>query len=111
MDGSFIDILDHVENFLFSPYASPQCNGGTLHRKNVYWKGGTPHTLCWSERERGLILDAGPHWQRGRHCTEKMYTGRGGHRTYFVDGGNSLGWGHRTILKEQAETFQNLNFP
>ena len=47
----------------------------------------------------------------GGHCTEKMYTGRGGRHTYFVDGGNSLGWGHHTILREQAETFQNLNFP
>ena len=73
MDGSFNDILDHVENSSFFPYAGPQCNGGTLHRKDVYLKGG--------------------------------------HRTYFVDGGNSLGWGHHTILKEQAETFQNLNFP
>ena len=35
----------------------------------------------------------------------------GGHRTYFVDGGNNLGWEHHTTLKEQDETFQNLNFP
>ena len=20
---------------------------GTLHKKNVYWEGGTPHILCW----------------------------------------------------------------
>ena len=75
MDGSFNDTLDHVENSSFFPYAGPQCNGGgTLHRKNVYWKEG--------------------------------------HRTYFDDWGNNWGWGHRsTTLKEQAETFQILNFP
>ena len=27
----------------------------------------------------------------GRHRTEKMYTGRGGHRTYFVDESNKWG--------------------
>ena len=26
----------------------------------------------------------------------------GGHRTYFVNGGEQLGWGHRTTLKERA---------
>ena len=34
-----------------------------------------------------------------------------GHCTYFIDGGNNFGWGHRSTLKQQAETFQNLNFP
>ena len=29
------------------------------------------------------------HW--GGHRTEKMYTGRGGHRTYFVDESNTWG--------------------
>ena len=74
MDGSLNDILHHVENSSFFPYAGPQCNGGDTAQK-------------------------------------KTFTGRGGHRTYFVDGGNNLGWGHCTTLKEQAETFQNLNFP
>ena len=46
------------------------------------------------------------HW--GGHRTEKMYTGRGGHRTYFVDESNTwggdtaqhrkMGGGHRTYF-------------
>ena len=74
MDGSFNDILDHVENSSFFSYAGPQCNGGDSAQK-------------------------------------KIFKGWGGQRTYFVDGGNNFGWGHRTTMKEIAETFQNHNFP
>ena len=55
----------------------------------------------------------------GGHRTEKIYSGRGGHRTYIIEvgtlhipywGGDTahslLGWGHRTTLKEISAKFQ-----
>ena len=46
MDGSFNDILDHVENSFFPPYAGPQCNGGVTAQKKCILEGGaTAHTL------------------------------------------------------------------
>ena len=46
MDGSFNDILDHVENSSFFPYAGPQCNGGDTAQKKCILEGGaTAHIL------------------------------------------------------------------
>ena len=44
VDGSFNDILDHVENSSFFPYAGPQCNGGDCTEK-MSTVGATTHTL------------------------------------------------------------------
>ena len=42
-------------------------------------------------------------WVGGGHCTEKVYTGRGGPRTYFVDGGKiGVGVGTPHIFSEQG---------
>ena len=45
MDGSFNDILDHIENSSFFPYAGPQCNGGDTAQKCILEEGTTAHTL------------------------------------------------------------------
>ena len=47
IDGSFNDILDHVENYSFIQYAGPQCygGGGTAQKKCILEGGATAHTL------------------------------------------------------------------
>ena len=47
--------------------------GGTPHRNSANWEVGTPHI---------------PSKWGGTIRMGKKYIGRGGHRTYFVDGGN-----------------------
>ena len=39
MGSSFNDILDHVENSSFFPYAGPQCNGGDTAKKKCILEG------------------------------------------------------------------------
>ena len=45
----------------------------------------------------------------GGHRTEKKYTGRGGHRTYFLDWVNDwsreVGGGHRTYFVDEGNNW------
>ena len=50
------------------------------------------------------------HSAMGGHCTEKMYTGRGSHRIYIVDRGNSLGWGPDVEIMVQPSSLAARNF-
>ena len=59
--------------------------------------------LTSNQRQSGV-------WQRHRttwagHRTEQIYTGRGGHRTYFLDYGTIKGGGHRTYFVDEENNW------
>ena len=41
----------------------------------------------------------------GGHRTKQTYTGRGGHRTYFLDYGTIWGGGHRTYFVDEENNW------
>ena len=52
-------------------------------------QAGTCQILNFAKNPRQSQSGKKLHW--GGNRTEKTYTGRGGHRTYFVDKGNTWG--------------------